>query len=405
MNRTLQILLAASMGHLAQAQDAVTQKEEISAESGVSRGVEKDERSSLNQALATFRNEIVTSKEVAGAVTLVGDREKILSFEVTGLADLATQRPMKTDSVVWIASMTKPITGVAVMMMVEEGKIALDDPVSKYIPEFKDLKDADGNPVVVTIAQCMSHTAGLQDLAGKEEGEMKTLDEVVKLTATRPVKFAPGTKWAYCQTGINVGGRIVEIVSQQNFAEFLEKRLFGPLGMKDTTFYPNEEQVARMALSYKDVDGKPVVAPAWVLAGKGYGDTSRYPRANGGLFSTAEDYGKFVSMVMNGGEANGHRFLKPATIAEMLRSHTDGIDGVGFVKGNAYGIGWIRVVNPGGVTAGLSPGSYGHGGAFGTQAWVDPVKGRYSVLIIQTANPGYGDSSVLRGKFQDAAAK
>lgn len=370
----------------------------------VGAGLAKEATTPLDTALEGFRNEVVEAKEVAGAATLVGSKEKVLSSAASGFADIATQRPMKTDSVAWIASMSKPVTGVAVMMMVEEGLIALDDPVAKYLPEFKDLKDAEGKEVMVTIAQCMSHTAGLQDLSKEEEAELKTLDQVMKLTATRPVKFAPGTKWAYCQTGINVGGRIVEIVSQQNFADFLEKRLFGPLGMKDTSFYPGTEQVERLAFAYNKTDkGLEVVLPR-VLAGKDYGDRSRYPRANGGLFSTAEDFGRFLSMVINGGDANGHRFLKPESIKEMTRSRTDGLENVGFVKGNAYGIGWIRVVNPGGPTAPLSPGSFGHGGAYGTQAWIDPEKDRYTVLIIQHANIGNGDNSGLRAKFQQAAA-
>ncbi|HVJ44954.1 MAG TPA: serine hydrolase domain-containing protein, partial [Luteolibacter sp.] len=187
-----------------------------------------------------------------------------------------------------------------------------------------------------------------------------------------------------------------------------EKRLFGPLGMKDTSFYPGEDQVKRMALSYnKTGNGLEPVLPR-VLAGKEYGDPSRYPRANGGLFSTAEDYGKFLSMILNGGEANGRRFLKPETIAAMIRSRTDAVenvDNVGFVKGNTYGIGWIQVKSPGGATAALSPGSSGHGGAYGTQGWIDPVKGRYTVMIIQHANIGNGDNSEIRGKFQAAAAK
>ena len=194
-------------------------------------GLAKETTTPLDTALEGFRKEVVEAKEVAGAATLVGSKEKVLSSAASGFADIATRRPMKTDSVAWIASMSKPVTGVAVMMMVEEGLIALDDPVAKYLPEFKDLKDAEGKEVMVTIAHCMSHTAGLQDLPKDEEASIRTLDEVVKLTAARPVKFVPGTKWAYCQTGINVGARSVEVVSQQNVADFLDNRLFGPLGM------------------------------------------------------------------------------------------------------------------------------------------------------------------------------
>lgn len=378
----------------------------MAASAGVA--VAKEEASPLKAALGSFMEEAVASGELVGVATEVGGKDGVLSKGAAGFADLATKRPMKADSVAWIASMSKPVTGVAVMMMVEEGLIALDDPVARYLPEFKDLKDADGKEVTVTIAQCMAHTAGLQDLSREEEAGMSTLDEVAKATAKRPVKFAPGSKWAYCQTGINVGGRIVEVVSGQNFAEFLDKRLFGPLGMKDTSFYPGGEQVERMAFSYKKTEGGFELTLPWVLAGKDYGDRSRYPRANGGLFSTAEDYGKFLAMILNGGEAGGRRFLKAETIAEMVLPRTDGVENVGnvgFVKGNGYGIGWINVKSPGGVTEALSAGSYGHGGAFGTQAWVDPAKGRYTIMIIQHANLGNGDASELRGRFQAAAAK
>lgn len=371
-------------------------------------GFAKESAASLDGALRVFRDDFVAAKEVAGVATVVGGKDKVLSAGASGFADLETKREMKPDSVAWIASMSKPVTGVAVMMAVEEGWIELDDPVAKYLPEFKDLKDGEGKEVVITIAQCMAHTSGLQDLSREQEGQFSTLDEVARATAKLPVKFAPGTKWAYCQTGINVGARVVEVVSKENFADFLDKRLFGPLGMKDTSFYPGTEQVGRLAFSYKKTDAGLEIALPWVLAGKDYGDKSRYPRANGGLFSTAEDYGKFLSMILNGGEAGGKRYLKPESIAEMTKSRTDGVDNVdkvGFVKGNAYGIGWIRVVNPGGVTAALSPGSFGHGGAFGTQGWVDPVKERYTVMIIQHANIGNGDASVFRGKFQEAAAK
>ncbi|RYD37254.1 MAG: class A beta-lactamase-related serine hydrolase, partial [Verrucomicrobiaceae bacterium] len=163
-------------------------------------GFAKEDAGKLDAALSKFREGVVEAKDVAGAVTVVGSKEKVLSAGASGFAEIATKRPMKTDSVGWIASMSKPVTGVAVMMMVEEGLIALDDPVAKYLPEFKDLKDAEGKEVMVTIAQCMSHTAGLQDLPKEAEAGLKTLDEVTKLTATLPVKFSPGTKWQYCQT-------------------------------------------------------------------------------------------------------------------------------------------------------------------------------------------------------------
>ncbi len=370
-------------------------------------GFAKEESpAALKQALASFMNEVVVSNEVPGIVTLVGDKDRILSFDAAGLADIEAKRPMKKDSMVWIASMTKPVTGTAVMMLADEGLLALTDPVAKYLPEFKDLKDAEGKEIMITIENCLAHTAGLQELTPEEELATSNLDQLSKITAKKPVKFAPGSKWTYCQTGISVAARIVEVVSGETFPDFLQKRLFTPLGMNDTTFYMPEEKMDRLALSYeKTPDGLMKEVEPYFLNGRSPTDRSRYPRASGGLFSTAEDYSKFLRMILRGGEADGKRYLKPETIAEMTRGHTGTLEKVGFVPGNAYALGWIRVLDPQGVTAPLSSGSFGHGGAYGTQAWIDPVKGRYTIMMIQRAKIGNGDGSPIRGKFQEAAAK
>jgi len=362
--------------------------------------------SALKQEMDAFTATLVEKGEVAGVVTEVGNKDKPLAVSVAGLADIDAKRKMEADSVFWIASMSKPVTGVAVMMATEQGWLSVSDPVAKYLPEFKDLKDAEGNEVTITIANCLSHTAGLQELTKEEELATSNLAQLAAVTAKKPVKFKPGTKWTYCQTGISVAARIVEVVSNETFPEFLEKRLFGPLGMKDTSFYPTEEQMQRLAVSYeKNEQGLFKTVSPYFLHGRTPTDHSRYPRASGGLFSTVSDYGKFARMILSGGELDGKRYLKQESIKEMTLSRTDGLENVGFVKGNAYGLGWIRVVNPGGVTAPLSSGSYGHGGAYGTQAWIDPEKGRYTLMMIQRANIGNGDNSDIRGAFQAAAAK
>jgi CubicO group peptidase (beta-lactamase class C family) len=344
----------------------------------------------------------VEAKEISGSVTLVADGEKILHLSATGLADIGKNQPMATDSVFWIASMTKPITATAVMMMQDEGKLSVDDPVSKYLPEFT------GDKAGITIKQCLTHSSGLSDVSNEETKDVTTLKELTPLVTAKPLVFPPGSKWQYCQTGINTVARIVEVVSGKAFPEFLQERLFTPLGMTDTSFYPGEKQVARLASAYKRTDdGKLEKAEITFLGGKSIADKERYPRANGGLFSTAEDYAKFAQMILNGGESGGKRYLKAETVKQMTRVQSGDLL-TGFTPGNAWGLGWCIVREPQGVTAALSPGTFGHGGLFGTQAAIDPVKQRIYLLFIQRANftnQGGSDGSDIRRDFLNAAAQ
>jgi len=290
------------------------------------------------------------------AVNLVADGEKILHLSATGLADIDKNLPMATDSVFWIASMTKPITATAVMMMQEEGKLSVDDPVSKYLPEFT------GDKAGITIKQCLTHCSGLSDVTGEETKGVTTLKELVPVFTAKPLVFPPGSKWQYCQTGINTVARVVEVVSGKAFPEVLQERLFTPLAMKDTSFYPGEAEIARIASSYNRTDGgKLEKAEITFLGGKSIADKNRYPLANGGLFSTAEDYAKFAQMILRGGESGGKRYLKEETVKQMT-SVQSGILVTGFTPGNAWGLGWCIVREPQGVTAALSPGTFGHGG-------------------------------------------
>jgi CubicO group peptidase (beta-lactamase class C family) len=362
-------------------------------------GAEMIPKPAIKKAMADF----IAAREISGAVTLVADGNNIFHLSADGLADIENQAPMATDSVFWIASMSKPVTGTAVMMMHEQGLLSVGDPVSKYLPEFKNLKDAAGNPVTVTIQQCLTHSSGLSDLKPDEERGVKTLAELTPLVAAKPVKFAPGSKWEYCQSSINTAARIVEVVSGKSFPEFLQERLFTPLGMKDTTFYPNSGQAARLASPYKrTADGKLEKSAIAFLGGKSATDPDRYPRANGGLFSTAGDYVKFAQMILRGGESGGRRYLKPETVQQMTTVQSGDLV-TGFTPGNGWGIGWCVTREPQGVSAALSPGSFGHGGAYGTQVWIDPVKQRIYLLMIQRADIGNSDGSEIRREFQNAA--
>lgn len=345
----------------------------------------------------------IDQAEVAGAVTLVADADKTLHLAATGMADVAAGRVMKPDDVFWIASMTKPVTATAVMMMQEEGRLSVDDPVAKHLPEFRDLKDAKGRPVSVTIAQCLTHTCGLAEAGPAESRDITTLAALMPLIATQPVQFAPGSRWAYCQSGINTAARIVEVVSGQSFPEFLDARLFGPLGMKDTTFYPNTAQIARLAVSYRSNGNALEAVPIPFFGGKTPADRDRYPMANGGLFSTADDYARFGRMIVRGGELDGRRYLRPESVKHMTTVQSGDLQ-TGFTPGNAWGLGWCVIRKPQGVSAALSPGSFGHGGMFGTQAWIDPVKRRVHLLLVQRANFANSDASPVRQGFHEAVA-
>src|SRR5262245_5473233 len=198
---------------------------------------------------ATMQRQI-QSNEIAGAVTVVIAKDKTVHFETTGFADVAAKRPMTQDTLFWIASMTKPVTGAAILMLQDEGKLNVNDPVAKYIPEFANLKTPSGKPANLTISQILTHTSGLGEASGDAARQARTLADLVPLWVAASMQYEPGAKWQYCQSGINAAGRIVEIVSGMTFDAFLQKRLFDPLGMTNTTFYPTAEQRARLATAY-----------------------------------------------------------------------------------------------------------------------------------------------------------
>ncbi len=344
---------------------------------------------------------MVDRQDVAGVVTLVATRDGVAHLGAVGKADLATNRPMNTDALFWIASMTKPITGVAILMLQDEGKLSVDDPVAKYIPELAKAATADGTVHVLTLKHLLTHSSGLAESSNDEKKVAKSLADLVPGFSSRPLQFAPGTRWAYCQSGINTLGRIVEVVSGKSFPTFVQERLFTPLGMVDTTFYPDPTQVARLATTYKR-EGDALV-PAKLPWDFDPTNIGHYPAPNGGLFSTASDYGRFCRLLLNDGTLDGRTYLSKAAVTQ-LRTVASGDLKTGFTDGNGWGLGVCVVREPQGVSAALSAGSYGHGGAFGTQAWIDPVKGVAYVLMVQRANFPNSDNSDVRNVFQEAAA-
>jgi len=219
----------------------------------------------IPQAMQKF----VEDGSLSGSVTLLARDGKVLSFEAVGLADIATKKPMERDSVFWIASMTKPMTALGVMMLQEEGKLSLDDPIEKHLPEFKGQlmvkeKSAEQTVLVkparpVTIKDLLTHTSGLVS-ASPLDGDaldVLSLKEAVITYALSPLQFEPGSKWSYCNPGINTLGRLIEVASGEEYADFMEKRIFKPLGMRHTTFWPDKKELSRLATSYKPAaDGK-----------------------------------------------------------------------------------------------------------------------------------------------------
>src|SRR6478735_4675605 len=254
--------------------------------------------------VGTAMQEMMSKNEISGAVTVVVSKDKVLHLECTGLADVASKKPMSPDTHFWIASMTKPITATAVLMLQDEGKLKVGDPVSKYIPEFAELKTPSGKPANLTITQILTHTSGLGEASGPAAQKAKTLADLEKIWLATPMQYEPGEKWKYTQSGINAAARIVEVVSGMTFDAFVQKRIFDPLGMKDTTFYPGEAQAARRVTAYaknKETGALDPVPPRELYEGT----RNRPPQGNGGLYSTPRDYARFCQMLLNGGTLEG----------------------------------------------------------------------------------------------------
>ncbi len=351
----------------------------------------------VDRAMQTF----VDDGSISGAVTLVGHRGEIIHLGTVGNADLISGKKMSSGTMFSIASMTKPIVATALMMLKEEGKLSIEDPVSKYIPSFAQLRLADGRKPAreITIRDAITHTSGL---AGKQSFS-GSLEQAVAELAERPLAFEPGSRWKY-SPGLNVAGRVIEVVSGQPLDTFLQRRIFEPLQMKSTTFFPDDQQSQRVATLYApgESEGSLVAAENTIAIKDPQG--SRGPNPSGGLYSTAEDLFRFYQMVLGHGTFRDRSLLGSHSVEQMIRCHTGDLK-TGFTPGNCWGLGWCIVQQPQGVTEMLSAGTFGHGGAFGTQGWVDPQTQTIYVLMIQRTKLPNSDDSEIRRAFQQAAAK
>jgi CubicO group peptidase (beta-lactamase class C family) len=356
--------------------------------------------SELNKAM----HALVDEQKLAGVTTLVARHGKVVHFDAYGKRDLTGGAPMEKDTIFRIASMTKPICGVAMMMLWEEGKWKLTDRVDQHIPEFKGLKvkAKDGSLVdqvkPMTMAQLMSHTAGFgvnADYEGQNFGQGDLQDMIDKL-AKLPLYTQPGSAWDYGPV-VSIQGYVVEKLSGMTLDRFLETRLFGPLGMVDTGFWVAPEKAGRVAKVNTYKDGKIVQAPT-------QGDPTRKPTllsGSGGLLSTTEDYWRFAQMVGNGGQANGKRYLKASTIKLMRTNVLQPGVMVDLYGPNQAGVGFgldfAVFQDPAAAKSPQGLDSFYWGGAFGTWFWIDPTNDLVFVGMIQNLQgsvPGAGTPAV-----------
>jgi CubicO group peptidase (beta-lactamase class C family) len=315
---------------------------------------------------------------------------------------------MQPDSLFWIASMTKPVTAVAVLMLQDEGKLNVADPVAKYIPAFGDLKTPSGQSANLTITQILTHTSGLGEAPATGARNARTLSDLIPLYLAAPMQYEPGAKWQYTQSGINLAARLVEVVGGLSFDTFVQQRIFDPLGMKNTTFYPTDKSVVTAYAKHRTTGALDPTPPR-----ADFGVRGHPPLGNGGLHSTGPDYARFCQMLLGGGMREGKRYLSPAAM-KLLTTVQTGALPCGFFQSAEFGnhganYGWgigtciLRTPHEG-VAAMLSPGTFGHGGAWGTQAWIDPGRGVAYILMVQRSSFPNSDASGVRRAFQQAAA-
>ncbi len=341
--------------------------------------------------------QFVAEASAAGYVMLAAHEGEIVLHEAVGLREVESGAGMTRDAIFKIASMTKPITATAVMMLAEEGKLSPVDPVERYLPAFEGqmmILSREGQQVTlgppsrpITIRDLLTHTSGMPARGPAGVADLfytrdRSLAEAVAIYSQLPLSFEPGARWQYSNTGIATLGRILEVVSGMSYEEFLRRRIFEPLGMRDTFFFPPADRKARLAPVYQSIDGilRPGAVPLeW--------PAKLYPAPEGGLHSTAADLARFYQMFLNGGQLDGVPIVSPSTVELMTRNHTGELE-AGFAPGTGFGYGWSVVRNADGTFRGNSIGTYGHGGAWRTYAFVDPVKKLIGVLLFQKIGGG-----------------
>jgi CubicO group peptidase (beta-lactamase class C family) len=349
--------------------------------------------------------EFVAAGKTAGVVTLVARHGHVASLEAVGYRDLESKAPMRTDTIFRLASVTKPVTCAGIMILVDQGRLSLIDPVEKFLPEFKDLKlnpcgtRAGYNCELVTpsrpvnILDLMTHTSGLPAGAPAGGTPPTTLAERVAAVRGTTLLFEPGTAWNYSNIGIAALGRIIEVVAGEPYDRFLAERIFEPLGMSDTFFFVPPDKANRVASVYRyETDGLHLVPMP----------EPKFPAPEGGLFSTAGDMARFHQMLLDKGTLEGQRILSAAAVEAMTSSQTGSMK-AGFAPGVGHGFGFEVVRETLGTFRYNSIGSFVKGGAYRTYGWVDPAKDLVGIIFMQRTNGG-GDVADEINSFMAMAA-
>lgn len=334
----------------------------------------------------------VDAGQMAGAVLLLARHGEILLHEAVGFADLESRETMRTDTIFQVQSMTKSVTATAIMMLIEDGRLRLTDPVRLYLPAFQDLsvivnETAAGDPELekpqrpITIRDLLMHTSGMRHghHSYATAPDLSTLKEVVDGNATEPLTFQPGTTFGYSNYGMETLGRIIEVVTGQAYDAFVQERILAPLDMEDSFFRPSQQQRDRIANIYRVEDA------ALTLQVEEPSSPFDYPNPAAGLFSTAQDMFAFYQMTLTGGVYNGVRILSPSSVSTMSAAHTN-TPGRGQFSG--YGFGFSVVRDPIGILylPALQAGAYGHYGYWGTVGWVNPSTGFVGVFLTHYRN-------------------
>jgi CubicO group peptidase (beta-lactamase class C family) len=359
---------------------------------------------------------LVEDGKIAGGVAVVVRHGKVVFVDAFGERDRATKAPMLEDSIFAIASMTKPITCVAAMTLIEQGKIGLDDPVTKYVPELKDLRvlgdSKDDTPEKVAtvpvarpikVRELFSHTSGFAyggvlsmdvrlgkayEAGGIQDRRMKTIAEQVERLAKVPLAHQPGERWTYGLSH-DVLGRVIEVASGRSLDQYLQETIFTPLNMPDTSFWVPQAKRDRVATTYRTgLFGGPLIP--WPRT---FGSQTFFS-GGGGLYSTARDYARFAQMLLNGGELEGKRILKSESIAAMTTNQIGDLNALGLFK---YGLGFGLEMRPGAEGGKAELATYFWAGFFSTNFWVDPGKDVVAVMMTQILPTNHGNAQrVLR---------
>ena len=380
----------------------------LSYSSAESVGMSSPALSRINPLLQQY----VDSGEIVGVVSMVARRGEIVHFENYGTLNMETGAPIEKDSLFRIYSMSKPITTVAAMMLYEEGKFQLNDPVSKFLPEFAELKVmGEGGALVapqrpMTMQMLMSHTAGLSygvfgdTLVDRQyrDADILSNTDLAEMTARLgkiPLQYQPGTRFHY-SVSVDVLGRVVEVLSGQPLDEFFQQRIFAPLEMTDTFFEVPADKKPRFGTNHRFDPSTQTLIVSDRPETSAFANDVTFFSGGGGLVSSTEDYMRFSQMLLNGGELNGARILGRKTIEFMTQNHLPGIFGgasqntdadlYGMSRGTGFGLGFAVVEDPAGAGGITSQGEFYWGGAAGTIFWIDPVEELIGIVMIQHMN-------------------